>query len=38
MDKQSRYFMARLIVELEKCQNTLRSKRSELEALRLEVN
>jgi hypothetical protein len=38
MDKQSRDFMARLIVELEKCQDTHRSKRSELEALRLEVN
>jgi chromosome segregation ATPase len=38
MDKQSRDFMARLIVELEKCQDTLRSERSELEALRLEVD
>jgi hypothetical protein len=38
MDKQSRDFMARLIVELEKCQDTLRSKRSELEALLLEVS
>jgi hypothetical protein len=38
MDKQSRDFMARLIVELEKSQDTLISKRSELEALRLEVN
>jgi hypothetical protein len=38
MDKQSRDFMARLIVELEKSQDTLISERSELEALRLEVN
>jgi hypothetical protein len=38
MDKQSRDFMARLIVELEKCQDTLRSGRSEIEALRLEVD
>jgi chromosome segregation ATPase len=38
MDKQSRDFMARLIVELEKCQDTLRSERSELETLRLEVD
>jgi predicted RNase H-like nuclease (RuvC/YqgF family) len=38
MDKQSRDFMARLIVELEKSQDTLRSERSELEALRLEVS
>jgi hypothetical protein len=38
MDKQSRDFMARLIVEIEKFQNTLRSERSELEALRLEVS
>jgi hypothetical protein len=38
MDKQSRDFMARLTVELEKCQDTLRSERSELKALRLEVN
>jgi hypothetical protein len=38
MDKQSRDFMARLIVELEKSQDTLISERSELEALHLEVN
>jgi hypothetical protein len=38
MDKQSRDFMARLIVELEKSQDNLISERSELEALRLEVN
>jgi chromosome segregation ATPase len=38
MDKQSRDFMAKLIVELEKCQDTLRSERSEFEASRLEVN
>jgi chromosome segregation ATPase len=38
IDKQSRNFMARLIVELEKSQDTLISKRSELETLRLEVN
>jgi hypothetical protein len=38
MDKQSKDFMARLIVELEKCQDTLRSEISELEALRLEVS
>jgi hypothetical protein len=38
MDNQSRYFMARLIVELEKSQDTLISERSELEAFRLEVN
>jgi hypothetical protein len=38
MDKQSRDFMARLIVELQKCQDTLRSERNELESLRLEVN
>jgi hypothetical protein len=38
MDKQSRDFMTRLIVELEKCQDTLGSERSELEALRLEVD
>jgi predicted RNase H-like nuclease (RuvC/YqgF family) len=38
MDKQSRDFMARLIVELEKSQDTLISKRSELEALNLDVN
>jgi hypothetical protein len=38
MDKQSRDFMDRLIVELEKCQDTLRSERSELETLRLEVD
>jgi hypothetical protein len=38
MDKQSRDFMARLIVELEKSQDTLISERGELEALRLEVN
>jgi hypothetical protein len=38
MDKQSRDFMTRLIVELEKCQDTLGSERSELEVLRLEVD
>jgi hypothetical protein len=38
MDKQSIDFMARLLVELEKCQDTLISERSELEALHLEVN
>jgi predicted RNase H-like nuclease (RuvC/YqgF family) len=38
MDEQSRDFMARLIVELEKSQDTIISDRSELEALRLEVN
>jgi hypothetical protein len=38
MDNQSRDFMARLIVELEKSQDTLISERSELEAFRLEVN
>jgi hypothetical protein len=38
MDKQSRDFMARLIVELEKIQDTLIPERGELEALRLEVN
>jgi hypothetical protein len=38
IDKQSRDFMATLIVELEKSQDTLRSERSELEALRLEVS
>jgi hypothetical protein len=38
MDKQSRDFMARLIVEIKKCQDTLRSERSVLEALHLEVN
>jgi chromosome segregation ATPase len=38
MDKQSRDFMARLIVELEKSQDTLIFERSELEGLRLEVN
>jgi chromosome segregation ATPase len=38
MDKQSRDFMAKLIIELEKCQDTIRSERSELEALRSEVN
>jgi hypothetical protein len=36
MDKQSRDFMTRLIVELEKTEDTLKSERSELEALRLE--
>jgi uncharacterized protein (DUF736 family) len=38
MDKQSRDFMARLIMELEKSQDTLISERSELETLCLEVN
>jgi hypothetical protein len=38
MDKKSRDFIAWLIVELEKTQDTLTSERSELEALRLEVN
>jgi hypothetical protein len=38
MDKQSGDFMARLIVELEKSQDTLISERSELEASRLEIN
>jgi chromosome segregation ATPase len=38
MDKQSKDFMARLIVELEKIKDTLRSERSELEALHLEVS
>ena len=38
MDKKSRAFMAELVKELEKTQDTLVSERSELEALRLEVN
>jgi hypothetical protein len=38
MDKQSRDFMAKLVVELEKAQDILTSERSELEALRLEVS
>jgi hypothetical protein len=38
MDKQSRDFMAKLIVELEKTQDILTSKRSELEALHLKVS
>jgi chromosome segregation ATPase len=38
MNEQSRDFMARLIVELEKSQDTIISERSEREALRLEVN
>jgi hypothetical protein len=38
MDKQSRDFMAKLVVELEKTQDILTSERSELETLRLEVN
>jgi hypothetical protein len=37
MDKQSRDFMAKLVVELEKSQDILTSERSELEALCLEV-
>jgi hypothetical protein len=38
MDEQSRDFMVRLIVELEKSQDTIISDRSEIEALCLEVN
>jgi predicted RNase H-like nuclease (RuvC/YqgF family) len=38
MDKQSTDFIASLIVELEKCQDTLRFERSELESLHLEVS
>jgi hypothetical protein len=38
MDKKSRDFMARLIVELEKTQDTLKSERTDLEALCLEVS
>jgi hypothetical protein len=38
MNKQSRDFMAKLVVELEKTQDILTSERSELEALRLEVS
>jgi hypothetical protein len=38
MDKQSRDFMAKLVVELEKSQDILTSERSELEALHLEVS
>jgi hypothetical protein len=38
MDKQSRDFMAKLVVELEKTQDILTFERSELEALRLEVS
>jgi predicted RNase H-like nuclease (RuvC/YqgF family) len=38
MDKQSRDFMAKLVVELEKTQGILTSERGELEALHLEVS
>jgi chromosome segregation ATPase len=38
MDEQSKDFMAKLIVELEKSQDTIISDRSEIEALCLEVN
>jgi hypothetical protein len=38
MDKQSRDFMAKLVVELEKTQDIITSERSELEALCLEVS
>jgi chromosome segregation ATPase len=38
MDKQSRDFMAKLVVELEKTQDILTSERNELDALRFEVS
>jgi hypothetical protein len=38
MDKQSRDFMAKLVVELEKTQDTLTYERTELEVLHLEVS
>jgi chromosome segregation ATPase len=38
MDKQSRNYVAKLVVELEKTQDILTSERRELEALRLKVS